>query len=58
MFVGTRYDERVVEALVEACETGQINAASVKLRSRRMAEHSPGSVTPLVEPAVEQPQTA
>jgi HD-GYP domain-containing protein (c-di-GMP phosphodiesterase class II) len=33
-FVGTRYDERVVQALVEACETGQIAAGRVKLSER------------------------
>jgi HD-GYP domain-containing protein (c-di-GMP phosphodiesterase class II) len=30
--VGTRYDERVVAALIDACETGQIRPGSVKLR--------------------------
>jgi HD-GYP domain-containing protein (c-di-GMP phosphodiesterase class II) len=34
-FVGTRYDESVVAALVEACEQGQISPGRVKLRSRR-----------------------
>ena len=33
-FVGTRYDERVVGALITACETGQIRPGSVRLRSR------------------------
>ncbi|HEY0081224.1 MAG TPA: hypothetical protein VGB61_00430, partial [Pyrinomonadaceae bacterium] len=49
-YVGTRYDERVVDALVTACESGRVNAASVKLRSRRLAEQSPVSL------AGEQPQ--
>ncbi len=33
-FVGTRYDERVVAALVEACETGQITPGRVRLSKR------------------------
>ena len=33
-FVGTRYDEQVVTALVEACEQGQIAAGRVKLSKR------------------------
>jgi HD-GYP domain-containing protein (c-di-GMP phosphodiesterase class II) len=33
-FVGTRYDGAVVQALVEACETGQIAAGRVKLSER------------------------
>jgi HD-GYP domain-containing protein (c-di-GMP phosphodiesterase class II) len=57
-FVGTRYDARVVEALVEACELGQINAVSTtRLRTRRTAEQLAGSVPPVVEPSVEQTQT-
>ncbi|HEX6625829.1 MAG TPA: HD domain-containing phosphohydrolase, partial [Pyrinomonadaceae bacterium] len=36
-FVGTRYDERVVAALVEACESGQITPGRVRL-SRRAKE--------------------
>jgi HD-GYP domain-containing protein (c-di-GMP phosphodiesterase class II) len=38
-FVGTRYDERVVAALVEACESGQITPGRVRLskRSRELA---------------------
>jgi HD-GYP domain-containing protein (c-di-GMP phosphodiesterase class II) len=31
-FVGTRYDDAVVNALVEACETGQIAPGRVRLR--------------------------
>ncbi|HJQ33448.1 MAG TPA: HD domain-containing phosphohydrolase [Pyrinomonadaceae bacterium] len=33
-FVGTRYDGAVVQALVEACESGQISAGRVKLSER------------------------
>ena len=33
-FVGTRYDARVVEALVEACESGQITPGRVRLSQR------------------------
>jgi HD-GYP domain-containing protein (c-di-GMP phosphodiesterase class II) len=40
-FVGTRYDEQVVAALVEACESGQISPGRVKL-SRRTQELSKG----------------
>ena len=36
-FIGTRYDERVVAALVEACESGQITPGRVRL-SRRAKE--------------------
>ncbi len=32
-FVGTRYDENVVRALIEACEEGQIGVGVVKLRN-------------------------
>jgi hypothetical protein len=31
--VGTRYDERVVAALVAACESGQIRPGSVSLKN-------------------------
>ena len=33
-FVGTRYDERVVTAFIEACEDGQIRPGSVRLKKR------------------------
>jgi len=33
-FVGTRYDERVVNAFVDACEEGQIRPGSVKLKRK------------------------
>ncbi len=36
-FIGTRYDERVVAALVDACESGQITPGRVRL-SRRAKE--------------------
>lgn len=41
-FVGTRYDELVVAAFVQACEDGQIRPGSVKLKSRT----SPGAKIP------------
>ncbi|HYH87044.1 MAG TPA: HD domain-containing phosphohydrolase [Pyrinomonadaceae bacterium] len=55
-FVGTRYDERVVAALVEACESGQIAPGRVKL-SRRVQEltKSPRAVAQL--PAKSAPAT-
>lgn len=40
-FVGTRYDEQVVAALVEACEQGQISPGRVKLRPRRASSAPP-----------------
>ncbi len=33
-FIGTRYDDKVVAALVEACETGQITPGRVRLSKR------------------------
>lgn len=48
-FVGTRYDERVVAALVEACEAKQIRPGSVKL-SRR-AKDLAAKETEQIEPA-------
>jgi HD-GYP domain-containing protein (c-di-GMP phosphodiesterase class II)/gas vesicle protein len=36
-FVGTRYDGKVVEALVEACADGQIGIGTVKLKSPKPA---------------------
>jgi len=32
-FVGTRYDGKVVQALVEACSDGQIGVGVVRLRT-------------------------
>ena len=42
-FVGTRYDEKVVAALVEACESGQISPGRVRLskRSKELASAPP-----------------
>jgi HD-GYP domain-containing protein (c-di-GMP phosphodiesterase class II) len=40
-FVGTRYDEQVVAAFVEACEEGQIRPGSVKLKKRHTETKSP-----------------
>jgi HD-GYP domain-containing protein (c-di-GMP phosphodiesterase class II) len=65
-FIGTRYDERVVDALVEACELGRINAVGVRTRPRRAVEQPAeqtleqpaGSIPPNAEPAVEQTQVA
>lgn len=34
-FVGTRYDGKVVEALVQACDDGQIGIGTVKLKSSK-----------------------
>ena len=48
-FVGTRYDERVVAALFEACETGQITPGRVRL-SKRTQELSK---VPRPQPAVQ-----
>ncbi len=47
-FIGTRYDEPVVAALVEACETGQITPGRVRLsrRSKELAAGLPVSKTP------------
>lgn len=50
-FVGTRYDERVVAALIEACESGQITPGRVRL-SRRAKELASNTSTlkPLAAP--------
>ena len=34
-FVGSRYDARVVKALIEACEEGQIGVGTVRLKSHK-----------------------
>jgi HD-GYP domain-containing protein (c-di-GMP phosphodiesterase class II) len=47
-FVGTRYDERVVAALIEACESGQVAPGRARLRPRT-AKDKP------LAPAKEQP---
>ncbi|HEX5708433.1 MAG TPA: HD domain-containing phosphohydrolase [Pyrinomonadaceae bacterium] len=57
-FVGMRYDERVVAALVEACESGQITPGRVRLskRSRELAMPGFKPATPATPPkAAEQP---
>lgn len=46
-FVGTRYDEKVVAALVAACNEGQIQPGRVKLNMK------PPTVTPLPIPTTE-----
>jgi HD-GYP domain-containing protein (c-di-GMP phosphodiesterase class II) len=60
LFVGTRYDGRVVQALIEACESGRINAVgTARVRTRHTPpEQSAGSVPPVAEPAIEQPSVA
>ncbi len=40
-FVGTRYDGKVVEALVQACNDGQIGVGVVKLRLQKTEESVP-----------------
>ncbi|MGI8788414.1 MAG: HD-GYP domain-containing protein [Pyrinomonadaceae bacterium] len=39
-FVGSRYDGKVVEALVQACADGQIGIGTVKLRNAKSAENT------------------
>lgn len=50
-FVGTRYDEDVVRAFVEACNEGQIRPGSVKLKKRPPVEAKPTESLP--QPPVE-----
>ena len=50
-FVGTRYDEDVVRAFVEACNEGQIRPGSVKLKKRPPVETKPSENLP--QPPVE-----
>ncbi|HKP71926.1 MAG TPA: HD domain-containing phosphohydrolase, partial [Pyrinomonadaceae bacterium] len=57
-FVGTRYDERVVDALVAACESGRISVVSERLRTRRAREQRAENTLTHAEPAVEQPRVA
>jgi HD-GYP domain-containing protein (c-di-GMP phosphodiesterase class II) len=52
-FVGSRYDETVVAALMEACDSGQIAPGRVRLR--QPAKPGPNGAKP---PAKEQPQSA
>ena len=42
-FVGTRYDGKVVEALVQACADGQIGIGTVKLNKNLSAQKSENS---------------
>ena len=55
-FVGTRYDGRVVDALVEACETGQITPGRVRL-SKRAKELASGLRPTSPSPASNVPTT-
>ncbi len=48
-FIGTRYDERVVAALVDACDSGQITPGRVRLRSRRQASNAATEANAAVE---------
>ena len=53
-FVGTRYDDAVVQALVEACESGQISPGRVRLSKRAKESGSPngnGTKAPVTAPA-------
>ncbi len=45
-FVGTRYDGKVVEALVQACNDGQIGIGVVKLRQHKSEENTPEAKIP------------
>lgn len=47
-YVGTRYDETVVAALVAACESGQIRPGSVRLRWRQ--EEASATAAPVATP--------
>lgn len=49
-YVGTRYDDTVVAALVDACESGQIRPGSVRLRWRQEA-------AAMAIPTAPQPET-
>jgi HD-GYP domain-containing protein (c-di-GMP phosphodiesterase class II) len=50
-FVGTRYDGVVVQALIDACESGQISAGRVKLSERTKRLMSGASYTKPPAPA-------
>jgi HD-GYP domain-containing protein (c-di-GMP phosphodiesterase class II) len=45
-YVGTRYDDSVVAAFVEACDEGQIRPGSVKLKKRTPAEPRAAEIAP------------
>ena len=47
-FVGTRYDGKVVEALVQACADGQIGVGTVKLNPKFKTPNSQNSRTPQI----------
>jgi HD-GYP domain-containing protein (c-di-GMP phosphodiesterase class II) len=61
-FVGTRYDPQVVEALVRACETGQITPGRVRLSQRAKDLAAGKSLKPTLSqrpaPTVEQAPVA
>jgi HD-GYP domain-containing protein (c-di-GMP phosphodiesterase class II) len=52
-FVGTRYDERVVESLMAACRSGQVTPGRVRLKRPPKAVASEPSPVPIAE----QPST-
>lgn len=52
-YVGKRYDERVVAALTEACEAGQIRPGTVRLRSRTKDETPDASAAPSIAEEIE-----
>ncbi|HYE16016.1 MAG TPA: HD domain-containing phosphohydrolase, partial [Pyrinomonadaceae bacterium] len=57
-FVGTRYDERVVAALVEACEQGQISPGRVRLSKRARELANSLYVRPAATTGAQEPTTA
>lgn len=48
-FVGTRYDGKVVEALVQACLDGQIGIGTVKLNQKFSSQKGESSETPATQ---------
>jgi HD-GYP domain-containing protein (c-di-GMP phosphodiesterase class II) len=55
-FVGTRYDGKVVEALVEACTDGQIGIGTVKLNQKFNSQKTSPTETPATQiPTPTQP---
>jgi HD-GYP domain-containing protein (c-di-GMP phosphodiesterase class II) len=52
-FVGTRYDGKVVEALVEACADGQIGIGTVRLNPKFKTENSHKSQNPDIQTQTE-----
>ncbi|OLE50944.1 MAG: hypothetical protein AUG51_25560 [Acidobacteria bacterium 13_1_20CM_3_53_8] len=57
-FVGTRYDEDVVAALVEACESGQIAPGRVRLKPRTPSSDGNGTKPKASEPTLTPATTA